>query len=85
MWKVPVFEYKCTSCGERIEHIILATESEPTVCTSCGGGLKKVFGGGRLHVRLEGWGFTKTDSLITDTRGKDFKALRERAERIADE
>ncbi len=81
---MPVFEYKCTGCGERAEHIVLPTEEEPTACASCGGSLKKVFGGGRLTVRLEGWGFSKTDSLIADTRGKDFKKLRERAERIVD-
>lgn len=39
----------------------------------------------RVAVRYEGWGFASTDSLVTDTRGKDYKALRERAERISDE
>lgn len=82
---MPVFEYKCTNCGERAEHIVLAGEAEPTACAQCGGALKKVFGGGRLHVRLEGWGFSKTDALLSDTRGKDFKKIRERAERLVDE
>ena len=85
MWIVPVFDYKCTTCEARAEHILLPGDLEPTACAACGGPLKKVFGGGRLHIRLEGWGFSKTDSLIADTRGKDFKKLRERAERISDE
>ena len=82
---MPVFDFKCQACGDRAEHILLGDDPAPTTCTACGGALKKVFGGGRLTVRLEGWGFSKTDSLIADTRGKNFKELRERADRIRDE
>lgn len=82
---MPVYEYKCTTCGEREEHILLWSDQTPTLCASCGGLLKRAYGGGRVHVSLEGWGFKKTDSLIADPRGKDFKALRERADRIRDE
>jgi hypothetical protein len=36
-------------------------------------------------VRLEGWGFSRTDGLLPDDRPrKDFKRLREKAEEIAD-
>ncbi|HEX9776404.1 MAG TPA: zinc ribbon domain-containing protein [Actinomycetota bacterium] len=82
---MPVFDYKCGSCGAREEHIVLQGEEPPTVCGSCGGSLRKTFGVGRLLVNLEGWGFSKTDGLIADTRGKDFKALKERAQRIVEE
>jgi putative FmdB family regulatory protein len=82
---VPVFDYKCTKCGAREEHVLLWSDDPPTQCVACGGALKRTYGGGRIHVSLQGWGFSKTDSLIAETRGKDFKALRERAERIRDE
>jgi len=82
---VPVFDYKCTSCGERREHIVLPGDAPPSTCDACGAAVKRVYGGGRVHISFEGWGFTKTDSLISDTRGKDFKALRERAQRIVEE
>lgn len=82
---MPVFDYKCTKCGEREEHIVLPDEAAPTRCASCGGALRRAFGGGRVLVNLQGWGFSKTDSLIADSRGKDFKALKERAERIVEE
>jgi putative FmdB family regulatory protein len=85
VWTVPVFDYKCTNCGSREEHVLLGSEAAPVACGSCGGDLKRAYGGGRIHVTLEGWGFSKTDSLIADTRGKDFKRLRERAERLVDE
>lgn len=82
---MPVFDFKCRSCGHREEHIVLPGEDAPAACPSCGGEVKRVYGGGRLHVAFEGWGFSKTDGLISDTRGKDFKAIRERAARIVEE
>jgi len=41
---------------------------------------------GRVGVRFSGWGFKRTDALISDERGprKDFKKLREKAEEISD-
>lgn len=81
---MPVFDYKCTKCSEREEHVLLVGEDPPAACRACGGALKRIYTG-RLHVDLNSWGFTKTDSLISDTRGKDFKALKERAQRIVEE
>jgi putative FmdB family regulatory protein len=83
---VPVYGYKCTKCDARSEAVLLpgSDEAAPTTCADCGGALKRDWTA-RLHINLEGWGFSKTDSLIADTRGKDFKALKERAQRIAEE
>lgn len=81
---MPVFEYRCTACDQREEHVVLSGETVPTECATCGGALKRIYSG-RLHVDLNSWGFSKTDSLINDTHGKDFKALKERAARIVDE
>ena len=82
---MPVFGYKCTACAAREEHIVLPGEQPPTSCSSCGGTLKRTWGG-RLHVSLQGWGFKKTDAYLPDDRPRrDFKQLQERAERIADE
>jgi hypothetical protein len=35
-------------------------------------------------VSYNDFGFTATDSLVSDPRGKDFRALREKANEIAD-
>jgi putative FmdB family regulatory protein len=84
---MPVFDYRCTACGEREEHILLAGEAAPTACKACGGALKRAYGGARVHVSLEGWGFSRNDGLISDSRAprKDWKALKERADRLRDE
>lgn len=84
---MPVFDYRCVECAERTEHILLAGETLPTACAQCGGTLKRAWGGTRIHINLVGWGFSKTDALISDAHAprKDFKMLRERAQRIVDE
>jgi putative FmdB family regulatory protein len=83
---MPVFGYKCTACGAREDAIVLPGEDPPAACSACGKkGLKRTWGG-RLHITLEGWGFSKTDSYLPDDRPRrDFKQLKERAERISDE
>lgn len=82
---MPVYDFKCTDCGEREEHIVLPGEDVPTRCPACGGPVKRVYGGARVQISFESWGFKRTDALIKDTRGKDFKALKQRAQRIVEE
>ena len=82
---MPVFGFKCTACGRREDFVVLPGEELPTACTDCGADLKRTWGG-RLHVSLQGWGFSKTDSYLPDDRPRrDFKQLKERAERLTDE
>jgi len=80
---VPVYEFVCTECATVEEHLLPLGADGPGECAACGGPLRRKFS--RVAVKYEGWGFTATDSLVGDTRGKDFKALREKAERISDE
>ncbi|HJR19890.1 MAG TPA: hypothetical protein VJ922_09265 [Actinomycetota bacterium] len=81
---MPVFGYKCEK-GHREDAIVLPGEKPPTKCSECGAKLKRTWGG-RVSVQLQGWGFSKTDSYLPDNRPRrDFKQLKERAERISDE
>ena len=82
---MPVFGFKCQACGARTDHIVLPGEDAPSTCSVCGGDLKRTWSG-RLHISLEGWGFKKTDGYLSDDRPRrDFKELKERAERMTDE
>ncbi len=55
----------------------------PGQCPECGGELRRVWG--RVGVRFSGWGFSKTDGLVSDDRpGRDFKRLKEKADEIRD-
>lgn len=81
---MPVFGFRCGSCDERSDHVVLPGETMPAACSSCGGELKRTWSA-NVQISFEGWGFSKTDALISETRGKDFKALKERAQRIVEE
>ena len=80
---MPVYEYRCRSCGATSEEIQPMGSSAPGPCKVCGGELRRVYG--RVGVRFSGWGFSKTDSLLPGDRPKkDFRKLGEKADEIAD-
>jgi putative FmdB family regulatory protein len=56
---MPVYEYRCKSCGEthEIEHGY--NDDRPTKCPACGGQLIRVFH--PIGVVFKGSGFHKTD------------------------
>ena len=80
---MPVYEYLCRECSAVEEHLLPIGAPGPGACRACGGELRKKFS--RVAVRYRGWGFSATDRLVSDTRGRDFDALRSKAEQIADE
>lgn len=82
---MPVYEFACRECGAVEEHLLPLGAGAPGPCVACGGELRRKFS--RVAVKYGSWGFSSTDKLVSDDRGprKDFKTLRERAERISDE
>lgn len=80
---MPIYEYRCER-GHEVELLQpLGAGAPEEGCPRCGTPLRRRFS--RVAVRYEGWGFNATDRLSTRPGEKDFKDLRERAERIADE
>jgi putative FmdB family regulatory protein len=80
---VPVYEYACRGCGEITEHLQPLGSDAPGPCPACGGELRRRWS--RVAVKYQGWGFKSTDKLLPgERRDQDFRALRERAERISD-
>jgi putative FmdB family regulatory protein len=80
---VPVYVFRCLDCGLEHEGLRPLGDTDEVDCPGCGGQTKLRLG--RVAVRYNGWGFTATDSLVGDTRGKDYRALRDKAEQISDE
>lgn len=80
---MPLYVFRCAECGAESELLLPLGETADRPCEACGGTARHRFA--RLAVKYEGWGFGATDRLVSDTRGKDFKALRETAERISEE
>jgi putative FmdB family regulatory protein len=57
---VPTYQYTCTECGEPVEVVQKFTDEPLTVCSVCGGRLRKVFS--PVGIVFKGSGFYRTDS-----------------------
>jgi putative FmdB family regulatory protein len=57
---VPTYQYTCTECGEPVEAVQKFSDAPLTVCTACGGRLRKVFS--PVGIVFKGSGFYRTDS-----------------------
>jgi putative FmdB family regulatory protein len=80
---MPVYEYRCRSCGATREYVQPMGSPPPGPCEVCGGELKRVYG--RVGVKFSGWGFRRNDSLVPGDRPrKDFKQLEQKAQEIRD-
>jgi putative FmdB family regulatory protein len=65
---VPTYQYACTECGDRLEIVQKFSDDALTVCSACGGRLRKVFS--PVGIVFKGSGFYRTDSRS----GPDVKA-----------
>lgn len=81
---MPLYEYRCMACDERSERLVAHSAVEnPGPCPTCDGELRRLWS--RVGVKLSGWGFRGTDSMVADRPGRgEFSTIAERAERIAD-
>lgn len=56
---MPLYEYQCTECEERIEIIQKISDPPYTHCPKCGGAMRKLLSSPAIHFK--GSGFYKTD------------------------
>ncbi len=52
---MPLYEYKCLSCGSSLEVLQKVNEPRLTKCPKCGGLLKKVLSPPALQFKGSGW------------------------------
>lgn len=52
---MPVYEYKCSRCGEHIEVTQKITDTPLTVCGSCGGELRRLITSTSFVLKGGGW------------------------------
>lgn len=57
---MPTYSYRCTACERAFDIQQSITEDSLTVCPSCSGALRKVFGA--VGITFNGSGFYRTDS-----------------------
>lgn len=65
---MPIYAYRCSSCGNEFEIRQSFTEDALTVCDTCGGELRKLFG--NIGVVFKGSGFYSTDNKSSTTSAK---------------
>lgn len=69
---MPVYEYRCTSCGERTEAKQHVGDPPLSKCPRCGGALEKVISAPALRFKGSGWYVTDYGQRgRSDTSGKD--------------
>jgi len=73
---VPVYEYACTECGERLEVRQSFTDDPLTECPVCSGQLRKVLS--PVGVVFKGSGFYRTDSRKASGESADKKDKKEK-------
>lgn len=56
---MPLYEFRCESCGHEMETIVAFSDPLPTTCETCGGALKKLLAA--PAVQFKGSGFYLTD------------------------
>lgn len=72
---MPLYEYKCTQCNEKVEAIQSFSEAPYTICTHCGGALKKLISA--PAIQFKGSGFYITDygkSGTSESKTSDGKS-----------
>ena len=57
---MPTYSYRCTSCGHAFDAVQAFTDDALTVCPSCGGRLRKLYGS--VGVTFNGSGFYRNDA-----------------------
>lgn len=53
---MPIYEYRCTECGDEHEALQKVTEARLTVCPACGKpALQKLMSAAGFHLKGSGW------------------------------
>lgn len=63
---MPLYEYQCQQCSERIEIIQKMSDPPYTHCPKCGGEMKKLVSS--PAIQFKGSGFYKTDYAKSESK-----------------
>lgn len=68
---MPLYEYQCTNCNERMEILQGINDPPYNHCPKCGGDMKKLLSS--PAIQFKGSGFYKTDYASSKSGGSDSK------------
>lgn len=52
---MPIYEYRCLSCGRKIERVQKFSDEPLSVCPECGGSLSKLISSTSFVLKGSGW------------------------------
>jgi len=76
---MPIYEYACTSCGERTESKQGFTDPPLEQCSHCGGRLRKLYS--PVGIVFKGSGFYSTDAKAKTAPAKSDKSKDDRSQK----
>jgi len=79
---MPLYEYRCSNCGDRIEVIQRVSDPPYDSCQKCGGAMKKVVSA--PAIQFKGSGFYKTDYAGKKESGGESKPAEKKSESTSD-
>lgn len=79
---MPLYEYKCAKCGQRVEIIQRVSDPPYSICPKCGGEMKKQFSS--PAIQFKGSGFYKTDYASKKDSGSSGKSSETKSETTSD-
>ena len=65
---MPLYEYECPKCGERIEILQRISDPRHTHCPKCSGEMRKLIS--PPAIQFKGSGFYKTDYAKSDAKAE---------------
>ncbi|MCH6554197.1 MAG: zinc ribbon domain-containing protein [Acidobacteria bacterium] len=68
---MPLYEYKCTSCGKRFELIQKFSDPPQTACPSCGQTAERQLSAPAIQFKGSGWYITDYARKSEPSKGKD--------------
>ncbi len=68
---MPIYEYRCLKCGQRIEKLQKFADDPLTTCESCGGKLERVISPPAIQFKGTGWYVTDYARKGTPSDGSE--------------
>lgn len=68
--EMPIYEYKCNSCGHRFEKIQSFSDSPIEKCEVCNGKVSKLLSKSTFHLKGSGWYATDYAKKPSETKKK---------------
>jgi putative FmdB family regulatory protein len=75
---MPLYEYQCQECAEKLEAIQKLSEDPYTICPHCGGALKKLISS--PAIQFKGSGFYITDYAKSGSKGESGSSSSSKSE-----